>query len=74
MSDIQLGNMFWREVVADRDKVIEELKTRIIDLESQIGIALEIMFDSQIAEYQHLFESKVNITDSDSVKQTEGER
>ena len=71
MSDIQLGNMFWREVVADRDKVIEELKARIIDLESQIGIVLEIMFDSQIAEYQHLFESKVNISDSDSVKQTE---
>ena len=71
--DIQLGNEFWREVVADRDKEIEELKTRIVDLESQLGIAFEIMFDSQIAECQHLFENNIDIVNSPKTNQTEGE-
>ena len=51
-----------------------ENKKRIVDLESQLGIALEIMFDSQIAEFQHLFENKLDIGDSASTNQTEGER
>ena len=60
--------------LVQKKPTVEELKARVVELESQLGIAFEIMFDSQIAEYQHLFESKVNISDSDSIKQTEGER
>lgn len=73
MSDIQLGNMFWREVVADRDEKIEELEKRIADLESQLSIAFEVMTDRQIRDNQHLFERSLNIEHSDSTNQTEGE-
>ena len=73
MSEIQLGNMFWREVVADRDKEIEKLKTLISNLESQLGIAFEIMTDKQIADNQHLFQEHLDIGDSASTNQTEGE-
>tara|TARA_Y100000004_G_C8885046_1_gene399312 strand:+ start:559 stop:783 length:225 start_codon:yes stop_codon:yes gene_type:complete len=74
MSDIQLGNMFWREVVADRDSKIEELEKRIADLESQLSIAFEVMTDRQIRDNQHLFQENIHIEDSVSNNQTEGER
>ena len=52
---------------------IAKLEQRIADLESQLTICFEIMFDSQIAEYQHLFENNIHIVDSDRNNQTEGE-
>lgn len=73
MSDIQLGNAFWKEVIADRDKKIAELESQVVNLQSQLGIAFEIMFDSQIAECQHLFENNIDIVNSPKTNQTEGE-
>ena len=52
----------------------EELKARIIELESQLGIAFEIMTDRQISENQHLFNSHIDIQHSGSITKTEGER
>ena len=44
--------------------IILELEKRIVDLESQLSIALEIMTDKQIAENQHLFQQHIDIEDS----------
>ena len=52
----------------------EELKARIVELESQLGIAFEIMTDRQISENQHLFNSHIDIQHSGSITKTEGER
>ena len=64
------------DAIAYNKKLREENKVlaeQCDNAESQLGIAFEIMFDSQIAEYQHLFEKKLNIEHSDSNNQTEGE-
>lgn len=86
---IELGNGFWKEVIAGRDAKIDELKNQIKKLteqnetlleqcnnaESQLGIAFEIMTDRQIAEYQHLFERSIDIEHSASTNHTQkGER
>lgn len=53
---------------------IIELESQVVNLQSQLGIAFEIMFDSQIAECQHLFERSIDIEHSGSTNQTKGER
>lgn len=63
----------WGSLITDRDKKIAELESQVVSLQSQLGIAFEIMFDSQIAECQHLFENKIDIVDSSTTNQTEGE-
>jgi len=63
---IQLGNTFWKEVIAGRDVKIEDLEKRIAILESQLSIAFEIMTDRQIEENKHLFQQQPNKGDSDS--------
>ena len=72
---IELGNGFWKEVIAGRDEKIAELEQRIHDLEAQLSTAFEIMTDKQIANNQHLFNSTLHIGDSDSTNHTQkGER
>jgi hypothetical protein len=62
----------------DADAVINKLKEENATLlgqcnnaESQLGICFGIMFDSQIAEYQHLFERSLHIEDSASTNHTQ---
>jgi len=70
---IELGNTFWKEVIAGRDAKIDELKKQIHELEAQLSIAFEVMTDKQIVENQHLFNSTIHIGDSASNNQPEGE-
>ena len=68
---IELGNTFWKEVIAGRDEKIDELKKQIHELEAQLSIAFEIMSDKQIADNQHLFNSTLHIEDSASTNHTQ---
>ena len=64
------------DAIAYNMKLREEnqvLLEKCNNAESQLGICFEIMFDSQIAEYQHLFERSLDIGDSDTNNQSEGE-
>lgn len=64
------------DAIAHINKLKEENATLLgqcNNAESQLGICFEIMFDSQIAEYQHLFERSLHIEDSDSTNHTTGE-
>ena len=63
---IQLGNTFWKEVIAGRDAKIATMDQRIHELEAQLSIAFEIMTDRQIKENKHLFQQQPNKGDSDS--------
>tara|TARA_R110000803_G_scaffold38441_1_gene83050 strand:+ start:4590 stop:4814 length:225 start_codon:yes stop_codon:yes gene_type:complete len=63
---IQLGNTFWKEVIAGRDVKIAILNQRIHELEAQLSVAFEIMTDRQVEENKHLFQQQPNKGDSDS--------
>ena len=67
---IELGNTFWKEVIADRDEKIADLQQRIDNLEAQLSTAFEIMTDRQIADNQHLFQESIDIGDSAKTNQT----
>ena len=68
---VQLGNEFWKSRLGLRDEQIAELEKQIANLESQLSIAFEIMFDSQIAECQELFERSIDIEHSASTNHTQ---
>lgn len=68
---VSLGDEFWKERIEVRKAEIAELKDRVAELEAQLGIALDIMFDSQIADFQEQCENKVHISNSDTTKQPE---
>ena len=62
------------QALVKKEPTKEELQQRVHDLEAQLSIAFEIMTDRQIAENQHLFNNHIDIGDSASTNQTEGER
>ena len=80
---VKIEDAHRQEIKEERDDAIASIKklteenTTLLgqcnNAEAQLGICFEIMFDSQIAEYQHLFERSLDIGDSCTTNQTEGE-
>ena len=63
-----------QELLSCKDHQLSQLEARVVELESQLGIAFEIMTVKQIQENKHLFQHYIKIDDSATNQITEKSR
>ena len=71
---VKIEDAHRQQIKEERDDAIahnNDLRLKVARLEAELAIALGLMFDSQVADFQEQCEKNLEIPDSDTIKKAE---